>query len=77
MASTPVALTDSTKLIDLMIRSLSELADRRLPQAEPPRPRTFTERMKERLRPRMAEVIDVSARFLPTGRIGKERGKSS
>jgi hypothetical protein len=76
-ASTPVALTDSTKLIDLMVRSLSEVAERRLPPAEPQRPRTFLERMKDRLRPRLAEVIDASTRFLPAGRADRERGRSS
>ncbi len=77
MASTPVALTDSTKLIDLMVRSLSEVAERRLPPVEPPRPRTFIERLRDRLRPRLAEVIDASARFLPTGRADRKRGQSS
>jgi hypothetical protein len=68
MASTPVALTDCTKLIDLMVRSLSAMAERRLPPAEPPKPRTVIERIKDRLRPKLAEVIDASTRFLPTGR---------
>jgi hypothetical protein len=77
MASTPVASTDSTKLIDLMVRSLSAVAERRLPPAEPPRPRTVIERINDRLRPRLAEVIDASTRFLPMGRVDRERDRSS
>ena len=77
MASTPVALTDSTKLIDLMVRSLSEAVERRLPPAEPPEPRTVSERIKDRLRPRLGEVIEASTRFLPTGRVDRKRRRSS
>jgi len=77
MASTPVALTDCTTLIDLMVRSLSAMAERRLPLAEPPRTQSFLERLKDRLRPRLAEVIDASARFLPAGRVNREQGRSS
>ena len=68
MASTPVALADCTKLIDLMVRSLSAVAERRLPPIEPPRARSVVERLKYRLRPRLAVVIDASTRFLPTAR---------
>jgi hypothetical protein len=77
MASTPVALTDCTKLIDLMVRSLSAVAERHLPPVEPPSPRSFIERIKDRLRPRLAEVIDASTRFLPAGRVERERGRYS
>ena len=73
VASTPVALTDCTKLIDLMVRSLSAVAERRLPEAEPSRPRTLVGRIRDRLRPRLAEVIDASTRFLPTGRVDARR----
>jgi hypothetical protein len=77
MASTPVALTDCTKLIDLMVRSLSAVAERRVSPAEPPRPRSTISRLKDRLSPRLAEVIDASTRFLPTGRADRERYRSS
>jgi hypothetical protein len=77
MASTPVGLTESTKLIDLMVRSLSAVAGRRLPPAEPPRPQGVIERLKMRLRPRLAEVIDASTRFLPTGRVDRRQNRSS
>jgi hypothetical protein len=76
-ASTPVALTDCTKLVELMVRSLSSVAERRLPSVEPARPRSALDRLKDRVRPRLAEVIDASARFLPTGRVDRERGRSS
>lgn len=76
-ASTPVALTDCTKLIELMVRSLSATAERRLPPVEQPRPRSVIDRLKARLRPRLAEVIDASTRFLPTGRADRERGRLS
>jgi hypothetical protein len=77
VASTPVALTDCTKLIDLMVRSLSAVAERRLSPAEPPRPRSAISRLKDRLRPRLAEVIDANTRFLPTGRADREQYRRS
>jgi hypothetical protein len=77
MASTPVALPDCTKLINLMVQSLSMVAERRLPAVDPASPRTVIERIKERLRPRLAEVIDASTRFLPTGRVARERERYS
>ncbi len=77
MASTPSALTDSTKLIDLMVRSLSEAAERRLVAVEPQRPRTILAQIRDRLRPRLAEVVDASARFISSGRGNGERGRSS
>jgi hypothetical protein len=66
MASTPVALSDSTKVIDLLVRALSEVADRQLgvvTPAAPPQPRSALDRLRHRLRPRLADVIDASARF--------------
>jgi hypothetical protein len=74
LASTPIALTDATKLIDLQVRALSEVATRRLSPVEAPRPRTVMERIKDRLRPRLADVIDASTRFLPTGRKDHQTG---
>jgi hypothetical protein len=68
LSSTPVALTDSTKLIDLMVRALSEVADRRLSPAAPVKAPSTITRLRNRLRPRLADVIDASARFLPSGR---------
>lgn len=68
MASTPVALTDCTELIELQVRSLSQVADRRLaPIATPKSPGTMG-RLRSLLRPKMAEVIDATARFLPKGK---------
>jgi hypothetical protein len=72
-ASTPVALTDCTKLIDLMVRSLSAVAERHLPPAEAPKPPTTIERLKSRLRPRLAEVLDATARFRPSERVNRDR----
>jgi len=77
VASTPVALTDCPKLIDLMVRSLSAVAQRSASPAEPPRSRGAMARLKDRLSPRLAEVVDASARFLPTGRADRERYRSS
>jgi hypothetical protein len=77
LASTPVALTDCTNLIDLMVRSLSAMAEQRLPPVAPPAPRSVLDRLKERIRPRLAEVIDASTRFLPTGRVDREHGRFS
>jgi hypothetical protein len=66
VASTPVALTDSTKVIDLLVRALSEVADRQLVPTAPaasPQPRSAFDRLRHRLRPKLADVIDASARF--------------
>ena len=72
MASTPVALTDCTELIELQIRSLSQVADRRLaPVSAPmpkPQPPGKMDRLRTLVRPKLAEVIDATARFLPSGR---------
>jgi hypothetical protein len=73
MASTPVALTDCTELIELQVRSLSHVADRRLaPSTAPEHPGTMR-RLRGILRPRMADVIDATARFLPRGRTDARR----
>jgi hypothetical protein len=77
VASTPVALTDCADLIGLMVRSLAAVAERRLPVIEPPRPPSVVDRLKGRLRPRLAEVIDASARFLPAGKIEREKSRHS
>jgi len=76
LASTPVALTDSTKLIDLMVRALSQVADRRLAPEVPPRTLSALERLRNRIRPTLAEVIDASSRFLPSGRSQGQQGRS-
>lgn len=77
VASTPVALTDCTELIGLMVRSLSAVAERRLPVIEAPRQRRVFERLKGRLRPKLADVIDASSRFLPAGRVEREKSRHS
>jgi hypothetical protein len=70
MASTPVALTDCAELIELQVRSLSQVAGRRLaPVAAPkPKPPGTMDRLRTLVRPKLAEVIDATARFLPNGR---------
>ena len=51
MASTPVALSDSTKVIDLLVRALAEVAaDRQLgvaTPAAPPEPRSALDRLRQ------------------------------
>ena len=74
MASTPVALTDCVELIELQVRSLSQLADRRLAPAIAPIPPGTMDRLRTLLRPKLADVIDATARFLPHGRSdGRQR----
>jgi hypothetical protein len=68
MASTPVALTEATKLIDLQVRALSEVAQQRVSPSFPEQRLTVFERLRRRVRPKLAEVIDASTRFLPAGR---------
>jgi hypothetical protein len=71
MASTPVALTDCAELVELQVRSLSQVASRQLaPAWAPPPPRSTRDRLRTMLRPKVAEVIDATARFLPSGRSG-------
>jgi hypothetical protein len=72
MASTPVALTDCAELIELQVRSLSQVADQWLapvtvPKSMPKPPGTM-DRLRTLVRPKLAEVIDATARFLPNGR---------
>jgi hypothetical protein len=74
MASTPVALTDCAELIELQVRSLSEAAGRRLSPASAPKPPGTKGRLRALLRPKLAEVIDATARFLPNPRSdGRQR----
>jgi hypothetical protein len=75
MASTPVALTDCVELIELQVRSLSQLAERRLaPAAAAPIPPGTMDRLRSLLRPKLADVVDATARFLPLGKSdGRER----
>ena len=74
MASTPVALTDCVELIELQVRSLSHLADRGLAPATAPQPPGTMDRLRTLLRPKLAEVVDATARFLPHGRSdGRQR----
>ena len=66
VASTPVALSDSTKVIDLLVRALSEVADRQLEAATTaaaPQPGRALDRLRRRLHPKLADVIDASTRF--------------
>jgi hypothetical protein len=76
MASTPVGLTESTRLIDLQVRALSEVANRRIPPVVTSRSPGLLERFRRRLRPKLAEVIDASARFFPAGRSDTLHGPS-
>jgi hypothetical protein len=76
MASTPVGLTESTRLIDLQVRALSEVASRRIPAVEAPRALGPLERLRRHLRPKLADVIDASARFFPAGRSESLHGPS-
>jgi hypothetical protein len=76
MASTPVGLNESTKLIDLQVRALSEVASRRVPPAVTAKSPRGLERLRNLLRPKLAEVIDASARFFPAGRSETLHGRS-
>ena len=67
-ASTPVALRDCTQLIELQVRSLSQVANGQTGTPTPERPAGIVERLRTRLRPRLGEVIDATASFLPGGR---------
>ena len=72
VASTPVALTESTSVIDLLVRALSEVADRQLLPGEPPAPQTTFERLRLRLQPKLADVIDARTRFRSKGHRPRE-----
>jgi hypothetical protein len=65
MASTPVALTDCTELIELQVRSLSQMAGRLVAPTAAPEPAGPVQRLRRILRPKMADVIDATARFIP------------
>jgi hypothetical protein len=73
MASTPVALTDCTELIELQVRSLSQVANRRLAPTTAPKHSGAAERLRALLRPKMADVIDATARFLPKAKSDRRR----
>ena len=75
-ASTPVALTDCTELIELQVRSLSQVASRRPIPATSPKPPGARERLRRLLRPRLADVIDATARFLPNARIDGRQNRT-
>jgi hypothetical protein len=77
LASTPLALTDSAQLVDLLVRALADTAGRRIPAvpASPPRSPGLAERIRRAIRPRLAEVIDASARFLPAARPDARTGR--
>jgi hypothetical protein len=68
LASTPVALTDSAKLIDLQVRALSEVARRHVSPAAFPEPPRVTQRLRNLFHPKLADVIDASARLLSAKR---------
>ena len=68
VASTPVALTEATRLIDLQVRALSEVAQQRVSPSLPVQRLTVLGRLRSLLRPKLADVIDASTRFLPAGR---------
>ncbi len=70
MASTPVALTDCAELIELQVRSLSQVAHRRLTPTPKPAPQQLgtMDRLRAIIRPKVADVIDATARFLPNGK---------
>jgi hypothetical protein len=68
VASTPVALAEASRLLDLQVRALTEVAQRRLSPGTSAAPLTTLGRLRSRLRPKLAEVIDASTRFLQAGR---------
>jgi hypothetical protein len=78
LASTPLALTDSSQLVELLVHALAETAGRRLPAVPvaPSRPPRVADRIRRALRPKLAEVIDATARFLPAARRDAEVGRS-
>lgn len=78
LASTPLALTDSTRLVELLVHALSDTAGRRLPAAPvaPLRSPGIADRIRRALRPKLAEVIDATVRFLPAARHDAEVGRS-
>jgi hypothetical protein len=69
MASTPVALADCADLVELQVRSLSQVASRQLAPASASPPRgSAMDRLRAVLRPKVADVIDATSRFLPSGK---------
>jgi hypothetical protein len=75
-ASTPVALCDCTQLIELQVRSLSQMATRQPGPSAPERPAGIAERLRTLLRPKLGEVINATARFRLGGRSGERRGQA-
>ena len=77
-ASTPVALTGATEVINLLVRALGEAASR--PAATPPSRRVVPsglQRLRDRLRPRLAEVIDVTTALLSRSGNGSGQARDS
>jgi hypothetical protein len=75
-ASTPVALSDCTQLIELQVRSLSQMANRQVVPVTPEERGGMVERLRTRLRPKLGDVIDATARFLPGGRAGGRQSRA-
>jgi hypothetical protein len=77
LASTPVALTEAGKLIDLQVRALSEVARRHVTPAALPKPPRFSPRVRNHFRPKLADVIDASTRFISAKRFEKQRDRTA
>lgn len=75
-ASTPVALGDCTQLIELQVRALSHVASGAAGPATVERPEGVVERVRARLRPKLGDVIDATARFLPGARSGGRQSRA-
>ena len=78
-ASTPVALAGATEVINLLVRALAEAASR--PGATTMAPRRSglggLHRLGDRLRPRLAEVIDATTALLSREGHGSAQGQDS
>ena len=65
-ASTPVAPADSVEVVNLLVKALGEMASRPAAAKSSGAPGLDLLRLlRDRLRPRLAEVIDATTRFLP------------
>ena len=75
-ASTPVALRDATEVVNVLVRALAEAASR--PVATTLAVRRLGSnsllRLRDRLRPRLAEVVDATAVLL--SRVGHGSGQA-
>jgi hypothetical protein len=69
MASTPVALTECAPLIDLQVRSLSQMALRQ-GSTGPSQPPGTLQRLRTFFRPKLADVIDLTQSVLAGTRHG-------